>query len=119
MLKQLDLNGTWRVRWTDGIRGQMAFANREQADEAKYIDAQVPKRHQGLSVGQYMLLAAINRAACPTSKAQLADWYRKTVLTRLIPATADQLSSQAFWQHMDKIEEVFNVLGWLADHSRK
>lgn len=69
------------------------------------IDAQVPKRHQGLSVGQYILLAAINRAACPTSKAQLADWYRKTILTRLIPATADQLSSQAFWQHMDKIEE--------------
>jgi transposase len=52
-----------------------------------------------------MLLAAINRAASPTSKAQLADWYRKTILPRLIPATADQLSSQAFWQHMDKIEE--------------
>jgi transposase len=69
------------------------------------IDAQVPKRQQGLSVGQYILLAAINRAACPTSKAQLAAWYRQTVLTRLIPATADQLSSQAFWEHMDKIEE--------------
>jgi len=69
------------------------------------VDAQVPKRHQGLSVGQYMLLAAINRAACPTSKAQLAAWYRQTILTRLIPATADQLSSQAFWEHMDKIEE--------------
>jgi transposase len=69
------------------------------------IDALVPKRDQGLSVGQYMLLAAINRAACPTSKAQLADWYRRTVLTRLIPASAEQLSSQAFWQHMDKIGE--------------
>lgn len=69
------------------------------------IDAQVSKRHQGLSVGQYLLLAAINRAAHPTSKAQLADWYRKTILTRLIPATAEQLSSQAFWQHMDKIAE--------------
>lgn len=69
------------------------------------IDAQVPKRHQGLSVGHYLLLAAINRAAHPTSKAQLADWYRKTVLTRLIPATGDQLSSQAFWQHMDKVKE--------------
>ena len=34
------------------------------------IDAQVPKRDQGLSVGQYLLLAAINRAAHPTSKAQ-------------------------------------------------
>src|ERR1035441_10993644 len=29
------------------------------------IDAQIPKRDQGLSVGQYLLLAAINRAAPP------------------------------------------------------
>ncbi len=35
------------------------------------IDAQVPKREQGLSVGQYLVLAAINRAAHPTSKAKL------------------------------------------------
>src|SRR5919198_2465510 len=40
------------------------------------IDAQVPKREQGLSVGQYLVLAAINRAAHPTSKAKLAAWYR-------------------------------------------
>ena len=42
MLKQLDLNGTWRVRWTDGQRGRTEFANREETDEARYIDAQVP-----------------------------------------------------------------------------
>jgi transposase len=80
-------------------------AQAEKIGLVECIDAQVPKRDQGLSVGQYMLLAAINRAACPTSKAQLAAWYRQTILTRLIPATADQLSSQAFWEHMDKIEE--------------
>jgi transposase len=67
------------------------------------IDAQIPKREQGLSVGQYMVLAAINRAAHPTSKAKLASWYRRTILPRLIPATADQLSSQAFWNHMDRV----------------
>ena len=69
------------------------------------IDAQLPKRDQGLSVGQYLLLAALNRAAAPTSKAQLARWHRQTILTRLLPATADQLSSQAFWNHMDRIDE--------------
>src|ERR1039458_7292610 len=51
------------------------------------IDAQIPKRDQGLSVGQYLLLAAINRAAPPSSKAQLAHWYHRTVLPRLLPAT--------------------------------
>ena len=52
-----------------------------------------------------MLLAALNRAAAPTSKSQLAHWYRKTILTRLLPASAAQLSSQAFWNHMDLISE--------------
>src|SRR5438876_4086764 len=69
------------------------------------IDAQVPKRDQGLSVGQYLVLAAINRAAHPTSKAKLAAWYRHSILPRLIPATADQLSSQAFWNHMDRVSQ--------------
>jgi len=69
------------------------------------IDAQVPKRDQGLSVGQYLLLAALNRAAHPASKAQLAHWYHGTVLPRLLPATSDQLSSQAFWNHMDYVTE--------------
>jgi transposase len=69
------------------------------------IDRHVPKRRQGLSTGQYLLLAAINRAVHPTSKAKLADWYRQTALPRFLPATARQLSSQAFWNHMDFFEE--------------
>jgi GNAT superfamily N-acetyltransferase len=69
------------------------------------IDAQIPKRHQGLSVGAYLVLASINRAAHPTSKAKLARWYRQTILPRLMPASADQLSSQAFWNHMDQVTQ--------------
>lgn len=42
MLKRLDLNGTWRVRWTDGQRGRSEFANRDQTDETQYINARVP-----------------------------------------------------------------------------
>jgi transposase len=82
------------------------------------IDAQLPKRDQGLSVGQYLLLAAINRAASPTSKAQLARWYRQTILTRLLPATAPQLSSQAFWNHMDRVTEK-DILAIEAQLSRR
>jgi transposase len=76
-----------------------------QLDLVELIDAELPKRGQGLSVGQYLVLAAINRAACPTSKAKLAHWYRQTILPRLIPASAAQLSSQAFWNHMDRVCE--------------
>lgn len=42
MLSTLDLNGTWQVRWTDGMRGRAEYANREVTDPARYIDAQVP-----------------------------------------------------------------------------
>src|SRR6266700_6627483 len=64
-----------------------------------------PKRHQGLSSGQYLLLAAINRAVSPTSKLRFADWYRQTALTRLLPTDAAWLSSQHFWNHMDRVTE--------------
>lgn len=77
----------------------------QQIGLVQLIDAQVPKRDQGLSTGQYLLLAALNRAAHPTSKAQLADWYHHTVLPRLLPATTDQLSSQAFWNHMERVTQ--------------
>ena len=69
------------------------------------IDRIVPKRRQGLSIGRYLLLAAINRAVHPTSKTQLADWHRHTALCRLLPAQESQLSSQAFWNHMDGVTE--------------
>ena len=76
-----------------------------QLELVSLIDAQLPKRDQGLSVGQYLLLAAINRAAHPTSKARLADWYQQTALLRMLPATPAQLTSQAFWNHLDRITE--------------
>jgi transposase len=69
------------------------------------LDRHLPKRDQGLSVGQYLLLAAINRAVRPVSKLRFADWYRSTALPRLIPAAASQLSSQSFWNHLDFVEE--------------
>ena len=73
-------------------------------DLVPLLDSILPaKRHQGLSPGQYLLLAAINRAVCPTSKLQFADWYRQTVLTRLLPADPAALSSQNFWNHMDLV----------------
>src|ERR1035438_1655159 len=73
-------------------------------DLVPLLDSILPaKRHQGLSGGQYLLLAAINRAVCPTSKLQFADWYQQTVLTRLLPADPAWLTSQSFWNHLDLV----------------
>ena len=75
----------------------------QRLDLVPLLDSLFPKRHQGLSCGQYLLLAAINRALAPTSKVHFADWYRHTILTRLLPVDPALLSSQNFWNHMDLI----------------
>jgi transposase len=67
------------------------------------LDSLFPKRHQGLSGGQYLLLAALHRALAPTSKVPLADWYRRTILTHRWPVDPARLSSQNFWNHLDLI----------------
>ena len=76
----------------------------QRLDLVQLLDSVLPpKRHQGISLAQYLLLAAINRAVSPTSKVHFADWYRQTVLTRLLPADPAVLSSQGFWNHMDLV----------------
>ena len=77
----------------------------QQIGLVELLDRHLPKREQGLSVGHYLLLAALNRAVQPTSKRQFADWYRETALPRLLPATPAGLTSQAFWNHFDLIQE--------------
>ena len=69
------------------------------------IDEIVPKRNQGLSIGQYLLIAAISRAVEPISKRACWDWYRQTCLPRLMGNGVSQqdLSSQRFWDHMDLV----------------
>jgi len=69
------------------------------------IDTVIPKRGQGPSVGQYMVMAALNRALAPCSKVAIGEWYEETVLRRLwrLPKTA--FSSQRFWDHMDLVSE--------------
>src|SRR5438309_3931501 len=72
----------------------------QQLDIVRTIDAHARKRKQGPSVGEYILLAALNRALAPASKRKLAAWYRNTILVRLLPLRPAALRSQRFWDHM-------------------
>src|SRR3989441_11284017 len=73
------------------------------------INAHVPPapggRRTSLSVGHYLLLAAVNRAIWAKSKRAFAEWYQTTVLARLLPAASEELRSQRFWDHMHLFEE--------------
>jgi transposase len=82
------------------------------------IDRHVPKRDQGPSVGQYLLLIALNRLARPASKARLADWYRSTALRRWLPVPEHALCGQRFWDHMDAVDTQA-LAGIEADLSRR
>lgn len=69
----------------------------------KLVDEVVIKRHQGATVGQYMLIAALNRCSAPTSKSRIGEWYEETILPRILKIDAKQLTSQRFWDNMDLI----------------
>jgi transposase len=81
------------------------FKLAEELRVVEVIDRHCGKRTDaGLSVGQYMLISALNRCIAPLSKKRIGVWYQKTVLPRLIPAKTRQLSSQRFWDNMDRID---------------
>jgi transposase len=80
------------------------FALAQALEVVATIDRHVPKRGvQGPSVGEYLLVAALNRCIAPCSKAQIGDWYAKTALRRLLPLAAGQLTSQRFWDNMARV----------------
>ena len=76
---------------------------------AEIVDRHVPqppaRRRTHVSVGQYLLLATVNRAIRASSKRSLyEDWYRHSVVSRLLKAEEADLTSQRFWDHMDQVE---------------
>jgi len=89
------------VRTFGGVAALLDLA--QQLDLIGLIDAHLPKRAQGPSVGQYLVLAAINRCLAPTSKRGFWAWYHSTALERLLPLRPADLTSQRFWDHMARV----------------
>jgi transposase len=69
----------------------------------EHIDRHVPKDGHGPSVGTYLLVSVLNRCLAPTSKAGIGHWFQKTALRRLLDVQAGQLTSQRFWDNMDRV----------------
>jgi len=72
-------------------------------DLVSVIDKHVTKRGDGPSVGTYLLVAVINRCVDPRSKATIGEWFDKTVLRRLVDIKSSQLTSQRYWDNMDRV----------------
>jgi transposase len=82
------------------------------------IDRHVPKRGRGPSVGTYLQVASINRCVAPCSKASIAKWFQATALRRLVDIEARQLTSQRFWDNMDRVsaEAIARIESELTTH---
>jgi transposase len=86
-----------------GVAAMLRIADEIQL--TKIIDEIIPKNGKGPSIGQYILLAAINRILAPCSKSQMPDWYENTILFPLWKYPKEDFNSQRFWDHMDLFSE--------------
>lgn len=67
------------------------------------IDRHVSKGGSGPTVGTYLLVAVLNRCVAPTSKASIGKWFQDTALRRLADIESKQLTSQRYWDNMDRV----------------
>lgn len=97
------------------LGGPAAYLNiAEQINMIPIIDSVFPKRNQGLSIGFYLTLAAINRGIEAVSKRSMWNWFQDTILFRAFPeANKTSLSSQRFWDNMSTIKEDKIQIAWM------
>jgi transposase len=81
--------------------GVATLINAQVRSPRKYM-ANKPLRH-GLTVGATLLLGAIGRACCPTSKRGWWEWARGTSCAYLLRQRLDSIDSQHFWDLMDAL----------------
>ena len=87
----------------------------QRANVISLIDQVCSKRKQGMSTGQYLAVAALNRAMCPESKRAIWEWFSQTVLLRHLPGASEKaLTSQRFWDHMHRMDPDACAKAWKA-----
>jgi len=77
----------------------------EEIDFVKIIDSNCPKRNQGLSVGEHILIDLINRIDEQQSHNKLGKWFSKTILRKMFKVKDSYLSSQNYWNHWQYLNE--------------
>lgn len=110
-LKQL-LDGDYKISSYDFGLPVALMQLVERLDLINIIDGAAVKRDQGLSIGQYMCIATLNRCIQPVSKSKLKEWFVNTYLSRFFPTIDTYLDSMAYTNHfqylnpetIDKIE---------------
>ncbi len=63
------------------------------------------KREQGLSVGEYITIAAINRCCSPSTKSKLGLWFEKDWLSTQYDIKPKILNASTYWNHFQYLDE--------------
>jgi transposase len=73
---------------------------------AEIIDNNTEKtRKIGLSLGEYLVIAAINRCAAPCSKAKLSKWFQKDWISNQFDIKPSVLNAQTYWNHFQYLSK--------------
>jgi len=75
----------------------------------------LPKRKQGLSIGEYLLIASVNRGLEVASKGGMWSWFQGTILLNYFAGIKkEQLSSQRFRDQIHMIPEEKITTVWMG-----
>jgi transposase len=67
---------------------------------AGFVDQFVGKvRHRNLTLGEYLVVAAINRCVDPCSKSRLGAWVAKDWLSSQLAVESKVFNAQTYWNH--------------------
>jgi len=81
------------------------FSISKELNLIEMINRCSPKRNQGFSVGEYIILLAINRAVALNSKSQVRKWFDKTALSRDFPEISEFLITQNILNQMEYLNQ--------------
>ena len=108
LLERLLSGGSAALRIQSFEHGSVAVlqAAADRLQVAAMIDRHLPGYAKGLTLGQSLVLAAVNRACHPCSKRAWHDWAAQTSLAQFYPGVdLEALTSQFFWERMDAVPE--------------
>jgi transposase len=77
----------------------------EKLDLVNIIDKCTVKREQGISVGKYVLFAALNRCIKPTSKTKIQNWFESTILAKKYHPIDTYFDAKAYSNHFCYLTE--------------
>ena len=91
-----------------GYQYAAPLALHQIAEEIKLIETinrHTKKKGQGFSVGEYLRIITLNRALYPRSKRGIRRWYERTIFPFILRIAPEKLTSHAFGEHMEYLNE--------------